>query len=390
MTVIAVVGTGLAGIRAAETLRAEGHDGRLIFIGEEPGRPYDRPPLSKQVLLGETADLALLDERGEAELAAEWRTGTRVTAFDPHNRTVRLGDGDRLNVDGLVIATGVRPRTLSCDLPESGVHTLRTLADATALRDDLAGGGRIAVVGGGFIGCEVASAARSLGHDVTVVEAGDTPLRAALGEPAARLLARRHIDSGVHLVTGAGVHAVTGGRRVTGLVLADGRVLPADTVVVGIGAAPDLTWLAGSGVACADGVLTDQWGRTNVPGVVAAGDVAAYACRTGRKRVEHWTNARDMPVVAARALLADLRGEDTTALPVHDPLPYIWSDQYGSRLQFAGRPGPGDRFTVVEGEPDGPFVAVYEHSGLVTAVLGVDSPRSFTRLRAGLRRTWAS
>ncbi|GAA2436598.1 FAD-dependent oxidoreductase [Actinomadura vinacea] len=387
MTTIAIVGTGLAGVRAAETLRAEGYHDRLVMVGDEAWTPYDRPPLSKAFLLGsaERADLRLLDEDGLAALGAEWRLGTGAAAFHARDRMLRLDDGHRLTVDGLVIATGARARRLDVPAPP-GVHTLRTLDDAIRLRADLLAGSRAVLIGGGFVGAEIASTARRLGNDLTIVEAGRLPLLAPLGEPAASLLARLHADNEVRVITGRTVRSFEGRRHVRAVILDDGRRLPADTVVVGIGAVPNVEWLDGSGVGCAGGVPTDPWGRTNVPGVVAAGDVAGPLGR----RLEHWTNARDMPVTACKALLAEMRGQDVTALPCYDPLPYVWSDQYDSRIQLAGRPAPDDDFLLEEGAPEGAFVATYRRAGAISAVLALDSPRTFTRFRHELRRVWAA
>ncbi|MFI8992298.1 NAD(P)/FAD-dependent oxidoreductase [Streptomyces antimycoticus] len=392
MTTIAVVGTGLAGVRAAEALRTEGYDGHLVLVGEETAQPYDRPPLSKQVLLGkcESQDIALTDEDLCAMLDAEWLLGARATALDPASRALVLADGRSLHADGVVVATGARARTLPGMPQLKGVHTLRTLDDAHRLREDLARPGQIVVVGGGFIGAEVASSARALGHEVTIVEYEQKPLLRQLGPQAAGILCRLHTDHGVALVTGVGVTGLLGEDRVRAVALADGRFLPADVVVVGVGAVPNTEWLTGSGVTCDNGVLTDEWCRTTVPEVVAAGDVAAYRCRSGRLRIEHWTNARDMPVIAAGSLLATLRGLDPKAQPIHDPLPYVWSDQYGVHLQIAGRPGVDDVLELVSGSFDDSFAAVYRRDDEISGVLAVDSPREFGRLRRDLRSAWSS
>ncbi|MFD7999514.1 NAD(P)/FAD-dependent oxidoreductase [Streptomyces mirabilis] len=392
MTTIAVVGTGLAGVRSAEALRTEGYDGRLVLVGEETAAPYDRPPLSKHVLLGKSdgQDLALTDEAQRAALEAEWLSGTGATALDPVSRTLSLADGRTLPTDGVIIATGARARNLPGAPVLQGVHTLRTLNDALRLREDLSRPGRVVVVGGGFIGAEVASSARALGHEVTVVEYERTPLLRQLGQAAAKILCRLHTDHAVRLVTGVSVTDLIGAEKVSQVTLSDGRSLPADVVVVGVGVAPNTEWLMGSGISCDNGVLTDEWCRTSAPGVVAAGDVAAYRCRSGRLRIEHWTNARDMPLTAARALLATLRGQDPTALPVYDPLPYVWSDQYGVRIQIVGRPGADDELELLSGSFEDRFAAVYRRNGEISGALAVDSPREFGRLKRELRDAWAT
>ncbi|TMR24239.1 NAD(P)/FAD-dependent oxidoreductase, partial [Actinomadura geliboluensis] len=312
-------------------------------------------------------------------LRAEWCLGVTATAFDSRDRRLSLSNKHQLTVAGLVITTGARARRLR-GAPE-GVHALRTLDDALRLRADLRTGGHLVVIGGGFVGAEVASSARRLGNEVTMVEAERVPLLSRLGAPAATALARMHKDNGVHVITGRTAQRVIGEKQAYTVLLDDGTRLPADIVVAGVGAAPNVEWLDGSGIGCANGVLTDQWGRTDVPGVVAAGDVANHRGRHGRHRIEHWTNARDMPVTAAKALLAELRGQEIATLPKYDPVPYVWSDQYGSHLQLAGHPHPGDRFTVEEGSLDGPFVATYRRDGSISAVLALDNLKPFALLR---------
>lgn len=380
---VVVAGASLAGLSAARALRAEGFDGTITLVGEEPHLPYDRPPLSKELLVGSVApaDLALTGTDDEA-LELTWRLGRRATALVPARRAVVLDGGEELAADGVVLATGARARRLRAADGRAGAHVLRTLDDALALRDDLVEGSRLVVVGGGFIGAEVASSARARGCDVTVVEALETPLAGPLGPQMGAVVAALHGDHGVRLRTGAGVAAMHGGPRVDAVELVDGTRLPADVVVVGVGAVPDLGWLAGSGVAVADGVLTDARCRTSLPRVVAAGDCAASQGVDGSEpaRTEHWTHALDQPAVAAAALL---RGP---AAPAYAGVPYFWSEQYGVMIQFAGVRSPGDAVRVVEGDTDArSFVAVYEHDGLVTGVLGVDQPRVFTRLRRELR-----
>ncbi|MFJ6753055.1 NAD(P)/FAD-dependent oxidoreductase [Streptomyces sp. NPDC091266] len=403
MRTVTVVGASLAGLYAARALRSQGFDGRLVVIGAEHHRPYDRPPLSKEFLAGRkpgadgppgSADgdllgqLALSDDEEEAELAAEWLLGTPAAGLDAAGRAVLLADGRRIATDGVVIATGATPRTLPGP-PLAGVHTLRTLDDALALRAALHAGARqVVVIGGGFIGAETASTCAGLGAQVTVVEAAPLPLLPQLGTDMARLCAGLHADHGVRLLCGTGVKALRadggspegGGRhgRVTGVELADGRLLDADAVIVGIGARPATDWLENSPLALRDGVLCDEGGATALPHVVAAGDVARY----GADRAEHWTSATEQPAVAVRNLLAG------ATVARHTPRPYFWSDQYGCRIQLAGRRGPEDAARIVEGDPgEGSFLAVYERGGAMTAALAVNRPRPFMRLRRQLAKS---
>ncbi|WP_405754574.1 NAD(P)/FAD-dependent oxidoreductase [Streptomyces sp. NBC_00073] len=385
MKTVAVVGASLAGLSAARSLREQGYDGRLVLIGDEPHRPYDRPPLSKEFLAGEIDEDALALEAEGEDLAAVWELGARAVGLDTGSRAehhVRLADGRSVRAHGIVIATGAAPRTLPGSGGLDGVHVLRSLDDARALRADLARGGRLVVVGAGFIGAEVASTARRLGLDVTVVEAAPTPLAGPLGREMGSLVSRLHADHGVRLLCGTGVRALAGRGRVEAVLLGDGRRLAADTVVVGVGARPCTDWLAGSGLDLADGVRCDAAGRTNVPGVVAVGDCAAwYEPAIGaHRRVEHWTGARERPAAAVAALLCGGRGVPQAPRP-----PYFWSDQYGTRIQFAGHCTHADSVTVEEGAAaDRSFLAVYRSAGRPVAVLGLDRPRPFTRWRRRL------
>ncbi|WP_208884475.1 NAD(P)/FAD-dependent oxidoreductase [Streptomyces sp. PBH53] len=386
MRTVTIVGASLAGLYAARELRAQGFDGRLVIVGAEPHHPYDRPPLSKDFLLGRADEnrLALADPEETAALDAEWLLGVRARGLDTRGRTVLLGDGRTVSTDGVVIATGAAARRLPGD-SLAGVHTLRTLDDARALRADLTRGPRrVVVIGGGFIGAETASSCARLGHAVTVVEAAPLPLVPQLGAPMAAVCAALHRRGGVELVTGTGVAALRGTATVTGVDLTDGRTLPADVVIVGIGAVPHTSWLTGSALALHDGVLCDDGCVTALPQVVAVGDVA----RAGGTRAEHWTSATEQPRVAVTNLLAG------RTLTTARPVPYFWSDQYGCRIQFAGRYREGDTVHVIEGEiaDDGApgasgFLARYERDGRTVAVLGVDRPRAFLRARRALQRT---
>ncbi|MEX5720873.1 NAD(P)/FAD-dependent oxidoreductase [Geodermatophilus maliterrae] len=379
---VAVVGASLAGLSAARAVRARSFDGHVVVIGDEPHAPYDRPPLSKDLLAGTSTleDVALGTAADEA-LDLEWRLGTAAVGLDAATRSVRLADGSEVRADGVVLATGARARHLPGTGGLAGVHVLRTLDDALALRADLLAGRSLVVIGAGFIGAEVASTARGLGLEVTVVEALPVPLAGPLGPEMGAVCAGLHADHGTRLLTGTGVARLVGSPRVEAVELADGRRLPADVVVVGIGAVPNVEWLAGSGVALDDGVVTDARGATTVPGIVAVGDCAStWSAEAGRAlRSEHWTAALEQPVTAVATLL----GEDPAA-PA--PVPYFWSEQYGSRIQFAGSRRDGDVVRVLEGDPaERSFLAVYERDGRPVAVLGMDQPRLFTRWRRQLR-----
>lgn len=377
-----MVGASLAGLSAARSLRKQGYDGRLVVIGDEPHRPYDRPPLSKEFLAGAIGEADLALETDGEDLQAEWLLGMRAAGFDPGDRALKLADGRSVRADGVVIATGATARMLPGGDGLAGVHTLRTLDDARALRADLAEGGRLVVIGGGFIGAEVASTAYGLGLDVTVVEAAPTPLAGPLGELMGGVVSTLHADHGVRLLCGVGVKGLSGTARVEAVLLEDGRCLPADTVVVGVGARPCVEWLDGCGVVLDNGVKCGADGRTSVSGLVAVGDCASWYDPVAgvHRRVEHWTGARERPDAAVAALLSG--GAATPGVPKP---PYFWSDQYGVRIQFAGHSAGADSVTVEEGLPDDrSFLAVYRRSGHPVAVLGMNQPRLFTRWRKQL------
>ena len=385
MKSVAVVGASLAGWSAARALRAQGFDGELMIVGAETHRPYDRPPLSKEFLAGQIDAAALALESDDDDLRASWRLGVAAVGLDAATGAVALADGSRVRADAVVLATGARARCWPGAPGLAGVHTLRTLEDAVGLRAELTAGARLAVIGAGFIGAEVASTALKLGLAVTVIEAAPTPLAGPLGVRLGAVVARLHTAHGVALRCGVAVAGLTGTDRVTGVALADGSRVDADVVVCGIGAVPNIEWLRGGPLALGDGVLCDTAGATSLPNVVAVGDCAAWhEPALGRAhRVEHWTGALERPAIAVATLLA---GGSTNA-PAAKP-PYFWSDQYGSRIQFAGFAGGHDEITVEDGEPgQGSFVAVYRRGGQPVAVLGVDQPRLFTRWR---RQLWTA
>ena len=388
MRQVVVVGASLAGLSAARALREQGYDGQLVLVGAEPHLPYDRPPLSKAFLTGSAgrADLDLLAPVDDA-LGFTFRLGVAATALRAAERTVVLTDGSELVADGVVLACGARARNLPGRTALRGVHTLRTVDDAVALRDDLAQAGSLVVVGGGFIGAEVASSAQSLGLSVTVVEALEIPLSGPLGPELGAVCAALHADHGVRLLTRTGVARLVGDDRVTAVELTDGTSLHADAVVVGVGAQPNLEWLAGSGVELDGGVVTDASCATNVPGVVAVGDCASsHDPAVGRhRRIEHWTHALQQPATAAATLLGG------KAAPAYTAVPYFWSEQYGKQLQLAGSHEPGDVLSVVEGSTASrSFVAIYERDGRLVAVVGLDAGGAFARWRRILRSQHAA
>jgi NADPH-dependent 2,4-dienoyl-CoA reductase/sulfur reductase-like enzyme len=391
---VVIVGASLAGLRAAETLRQAGFDGDVTLVGAEPHLPYDRPPLSKQVLAGEWEPdrIGLRPTEVYDELQLDLRLGRTATALDLAARRVVLDGDEPLPFDGLVIATGAVPRSLPGTPPLAGIHVLRTVDDCLAIRADLdAGPRRVVVVGAGFIGAEVAATARRRGLAVTILEALPVPLGRALGEEMGRVCAQLHRDEGVDLRLGVGVSAFEGTGRVEAVRLADGSRVEADVVVVGIGVRPATDWLEGSGVPLGDGVVCDErCAVVGTSGVVAAGDVARWPNRLfgEEMRVEHWTNAVEQGDAAARNLLAWARGEPGEPFA---PVPYFWSDQYDTKIQFVGRARPDDRVEVVRGSvAERKFVAIYGREGRIVGCLGFSMPRwvmQYRRLIAE-RATW--
>ncbi|MGW0042807.1 NAD(P)/FAD-dependent oxidoreductase [Rhodococcus sp. NPDC003348] len=378
---IVIVGAGLAGLRTAEELRRAGHTGDITLVGEEAHLPYDRPPLSKDVVRGENDDVTLKPAEYYDELNVELRLGARARSVNPAARSVSFEDGTSLDYDHLVIATGLTPRRIP-GLPElDGVHVLRTLDDSRALRADLVAGRTGLVVGAGFIGCEVAASMRARGLDVVLVEPQPTPLASVLGEQVGALVARLHTDEGVDVRTGVGLESLHGDSRVTGAVLGDGTEVAADVVVVGIGSNPVTGWLDDSGVELADraaggGVLADETGRTSDPNVWVVGDVASWRQPEGdQRRVEHWNNVGEQAKVLAHTLV-------TGAAPEAAPqVPYFWSDQYNIKIQALGEPSGTDTVHIVR--DDGrKFLAYYERDGQLVAVVGGGLPGAVMKMRA--------
>jgi NADPH-dependent 2,4-dienoyl-CoA reductase/sulfur reductase-like enzyme len=376
---VVVVGASLGGLRTVQSLRSSGFTGKVTLVGEETHRPYDRPPLSKHVLAGEwQAEQAFLADQAELDrVEVDLRLGVRAVDLDVPSRTIGLHGGERIRYDALVVATGARPRTIP-DTPNlQGIHVLRTLEDGLSLRAELEVASKVVVVGAGFIGAEVAATARKRGLEVTVLEALPVPLSRGLGPTLGPVIAGIHADHGVDLRTGTGVAGFEGEGRVERVVLVDGSTIEADVVVVGIGVVPNTDWLEESGLELRDGVVCDRCCQAvGAPGVWAVGDVARWHndLFDEEMRIEHWTNA----VEQAMAVAANITGEPTPYAPV----PYVWSDQYDSKIQIVGRPGPNDDVAVPIGAfDDRKFVALTHRDGRLTGAVGLDEPRKVMRFK---------
>jgi len=374
---LVVVGASLAGLRAVEGARKAGFDGRITLVGAEEHLPYDRPPLSKSYL-DEQAPEATTFRTADVlrdELGVDLRLGAPATGLDTTAKQLQVGDTS-LGYDALVVATGAAARTLPGSL--AGVHTLRTLDDAVAVRAALDAGARTVVIGAGFIGSEVASGARKRGLDVTVVEALPTPLVRAVGEVMGNACAALHRRNGTDLRCGVGVAALEGTGRVERVVLADGTAIDADLVVVGIGAVPATDWLRDSGLRLDDGIVCDEYLFTGAEGVYAAGDVARWynPLFDRAMRLEHWTSAAEQGAAAARNAL------DPSAAKPYQTVPYFWSDWYDSRIQFVGVPAT-DEIRVVEGDPErgGRMVALYREGSRLAGVLTLNGQNVIMKYR---------
>ena len=365
---MAIVGAGLAGAKAAEAARAAGYDGRVLLIGQEPRPPYDRPPLSKAVLRGEVEpSSAMLHADGwygehGVELVVD-----RAVGLDAEHRRLELATGETVTFDTAVLSTGAAPRVLRApggDL--DGVHYLRTAEDAVRLRDAIRGAGRVAVIGAGWIGSEVAASARQMGADVVLIDPAPTPLHGVLGTRLGEQFRRLHADHGVDLRLGVGVHAVCGDKSADAVELDGGRREPADVVVVGVGVIPSTALAEGAGLRVDNGVVADQRLETSVPGIYVAGDAAnPWHPHYGRHlRVEHWDTALHQGTVAGRNAAGHR--------DVYGRLPYFFSDQYDLGMEFVGRPEPGDEVTIRGDLDSRAFIAFWHRDGLVSAAMNVN------------------
>jgi NADPH-dependent 2,4-dienoyl-CoA reductase/sulfur reductase-like enzyme len=378
---VVIVGGGLAAQRCAETLRRRGYEGAVGMVCAEPDPPYDRPPLSKELLAGDVSEetIAYRPAAWYEEKQVDLLLGVRAEGLDPAARRLKLDSGAELSYEKLLIATGGSARRLPFLEGFENVHYLRTLGDARCLRGELTAGARLAIVGAGFIGQEVAATARRLGVEVTMIEALETPLAPILGAELGGWFAGLHRDEGVRILTGAMLEGARGGGRVEELVLADGTALACDAVVVGVGTSPATGWLEGSGLE-PGGVRTDTAGRTGLAGVFAAGDASLpFDPRFGvHARTEHWDAAAWQGAAVAKSILGEYPGTP--------PLPSFWSDQYGLRIQYVGHAHRADA-VAFDGDPASrDFEAVFSQSGVAVAGLTVGRPRAIPALRKQIDR----
>jgi NADPH-dependent 2,4-dienoyl-CoA reductase/sulfur reductase-like enzyme len=378
---ILIVGASVAGLRTAQALRSGGFVGSIALLGEEVHVPYDKPPLTKAMLEagGDGAPIPLLSEDGLAALNVDLHLGVRAVALDPERRIVTTDAGRRLGYEHLVIATGVVPRKLPAMDTLSGVYAVRNADDAVSLRAALPNAENVVAIGAGFIGAEFATAARAYGRQVTVVEAQQIPMAHIVGSEVGALLSELHANNGVELLTGVAFSRFEGQQQVSAVVVDDGRSLPADLVVVGIGTHPATEWLATSGLPIADGIECDEQLRVvGFPEIHAAGDVARWPHPSygTSVRIEHWTSANEHGAVVAASIL----GHPIPATPV----PYVWSDQYGHRIQIVGRPNAGE-LALRLGDAENQLVALYaDPAGSLIGAVIVDDPRLLLRCRKAI------
>jgi NADPH-dependent 2,4-dienoyl-CoA reductase/sulfur reductase-like enzyme len=370
-----IIGGGLAAARTAEQLRREDYTGPVTIVGDEAHLPYDRPPLSKEVLRSEVDDVTLKPREFYDSHDITLRLGAGGRSLDTAAQTVMLTDGTVLGYDQLVIATGLVPRRIPAFPDLDGIRVLRSFDESLELRRQASAARRAVVIGAGFIGCEVAASLRGVGVDVVLVEPQPTPLASVLGEQIGGLVTRLHRGEGVDVRTGVGVAEVHGSRHVETVVLTDDAEVTADLVVVGIGSHPATEWLAGSGIEVDNGVICDSAGRTSAPRVWALGDVASWRDTTGHQvRVEHWSNVAEQARVVVPAML----GRDSPSKVV---VPYFWSDQYDVKIQCLGEPQATDTVHLVEDDGRG-FLAYYERDGVVVGVVGAGMPGKVMKVRA--------
>ncbi len=380
MNRVVVVGASLAGLRAVECIRRAKFEGQLVLIGDEEHLPYDRPPLSKEVLRGEWEQERLaLRRRSYDDLNVDLMLGQRAISLDTDAQNMQLAGGEAVPFDGLVIATGCQVRELPNQPRMDGIYTLRTIDDSLAIRAALAHKPRVAVIGAGFIGSEVAASARQLGLEVTVIEALEAPLAQSLGPRVGSILQEMHERRGVRVHCGRRVDGFGGTGRVERVLLDDGTKVDCDLVVVGIGVRPSVSWLEGSSRELEDGVRCDETLATSVPGVVAAGDAASWynPVFAERMRIEHWTNA----VEQARHAVSSLFAAPGEAKPF-ESVPMFWSDQFDIKIQGVGRPKPTDDLVLAGGTAESEkFIALYGRAGRLVGAVAFNQPPKLIQLR---------
>lgn len=369
-----IVGGGLAAARVAEQLRRSEYDGPVTIVSDEVHLPYDRPPLSKEVLRSDV-DVTLKPREFYDENNITLQLGSAATTVDTAAQTVTLADGSSRSYDELIIATGLVPKRIPSFPDLEGIFVLRSLDESLALREHAGSARKAVVIGAGFIGCEVAASLRALGVDVVLVEPQPAPLASVLGQQIGELVARLHRAEGVDVRTAVGVASVTGGSHVEKVVLSDGSEIEADLVVVGIGSHPATKWLEGTDIVIDNGIICDKVGRSSAPHVWALGDVASWLDVVGHQvRVEHWSNVAEQ----ARVLVPSLLGKEPPEAVV---VPYFWSDQYDVKIQCLGEPAADDVVHVVS--DDGrKFLAYYERDGIVAGVVGGGQPGKVMKARA--------
>jgi NADPH-dependent 2,4-dienoyl-CoA reductase/sulfur reductase-like enzyme len=375
---VVVVGASLAGVSTIDELRSKGYDGRIVLIGSEQHLPYDRPPLSKEVLHGklDAEGCLLRSDAWFTENAVDLELGSAAVSLDAATKTVVLASGKQISGEAVTIATG----SSAVRIPSprgAALYTLRDIDDALEIRDRLTTATKVAVIGAGFIGAEVASVARERGVEVVLLEAENLPLVRVLGARMGQVCMEQHLDHGVDLRCGVRVRSIeSGGLR---LIMDDGEEIEADFGVVGIGARPNTDWLKSSGLKISDGVVCDQYSRTPAPRIVAAGDVARWDHpEMGSVRIEHWDNAVLQGRAAAAALIL---GEND--LKPYAPVPYVWSHQYGNKIQVVGSTRSTDEFAIVAGElGSDKFVAIYGKDGQLAAGLAVNRSKMVRTVRS--------
>lgn len=387
MSGVVVVGAGLGGLRVAESLRASGYAGPITIVGDEPHLPYNRPPLSKEALLG-GIDVTGLEFRRKGSIDdVTWKLGSGAVASDLAARTVTLADGTVLEFDGLAIASGIRPRRLPIPGPSEGRFPLRTAGDAEQVRALLKPDSHVVIMGAGFIGCEAAATARKLGANAAIVAIDARPMIRPLGEELGAAMQRRHEDHGVHFHLGHTIDAFNGDGRVQSVSLSDGTELPADVVIEAVGSVANVEWLEGNGLDLSDGLLVDSAMQVaaDVP-IVAVGDIARHPnALFGNipRRIEHWNIPTETGKRAGATLAALLAGTEPDRGPFTG-MPSFWSDQYDHKLQSFGMPGIATRIEVVDGTVDGPCIVEYSDDSGLVGVVGLDRTQDIAKYRSTL------